>query len=127
GQKSTPVRGFCRADTAPEPSKRPDVRLFLVHCRERQSFMITYVDAETKTRRTAGVIPLHGREGFEGMRKAGGLTAQALDLLVDHVRPGVTTAFLDKLAYDFAMDHGAVPAPPFPQGYRRCILRPLTH
>ena len=43
--------------------------------------MITYVDAETKTRRTAGVIPLHGEAGFAGMRRAGALTAQALPLL----------------------------------------------
>ena len=43
--------------------------------------MITYVDAETKTRRTSGVIPLHGEAGFAGMRKAGRLTAEALDLL----------------------------------------------
>ena len=33
--------------------------------------MITYVDAETKSRRTSGVIPLHGEAGFAGMRKAG--------------------------------------------------------
>ena len=58
--------------------------------------MITYVDAETKTRRMPGVIPLHGEEGFAGMRKAGRLTAEALDLLVDAVRPGVTTAALDE-------------------------------
>ena len=45
--------------------------------------MITYVDAESKSRRTAGVIPIHGEAGFAGMRKAGRLTAEALDLLVD--------------------------------------------
>ena len=45
--------------------------------------MITFVDAETKHRRTTGVIPIHREAGFEGMRKAGRLTAKALDLLVD--------------------------------------------
>ncbi len=72
--------------------------------------MITYVDAETKSRRTAGVIPIHGEAGFAAMRKAGRLTAEALDLLVDHAQPGVTTAALDKLAYEFARDHNAIPA-----------------
>ena len=35
-----------------------------------------------------GVIPLHGEEGFAGMRKAGQLTAEALDILAEYVEPG---------------------------------------
>ena len=53
--------------------------------------MVTYVDATRKVRRSPGVIPLHGEAGFAGMRKAGRLTAEALDLLADHAKPGVTT------------------------------------
>jgi methionyl aminopeptidase len=89
--------------------------------------MITYVDAETKNRRTSGVIPIHGEAGFAGMRKAGRLTAEALDLLVDEVRPGVTTAALDRLAYAFARDHDAVPATLFYKGYRHSICTSINH
>ncbi|CDP50448.1 type I methionyl aminopeptidase [Paradevosia shaoguanensis] len=89
--------------------------------------MVTYVDAAQKTRRTAGVIPLHGEAGFAGMRKAGGLTADALDLLVDAVKPGVTTAALDKLAYEFARDHDAIPATLFYKGYRHSICTSINH
>jgi methionyl aminopeptidase len=89
--------------------------------------VITYVDAKAKGRRTAGVIPLHGEEGFAGMRKAGNLTAQALDLLVDAVQPGVTTLALDKLAYEFARDHNAIPATLFYKGYRHSICTSLNH
>lgn len=89
--------------------------------------MITYVDADTKTRRTQGVIPLHGEAGFAGMRKAGRLTAEALDLLVDAVQPGVTTAALDRLAYEFAADHGAIPATLFYKGYRHSICTSINH
>ncbi len=89
--------------------------------------MITYVDAGTKTRRAAGVIPLHGSAGFEGMRKAGRLTAEALDLLTEHVRPGVTTLALDKLAYEFARDHDAIPATIFYKGYRHSICTSINH
>jgi len=89
--------------------------------------LITYVDAKAKGRRTAGVIPLHGEEGFAGMRKAGNLTAQALDLLVDAVRPGVTTLALDRLAYEFARDHNAIPATLFYKGYRHSICTSLNH
>jgi methionyl aminopeptidase len=89
--------------------------------------MITYVDAHTKSRRTAGIIPIHGEEGFAGMRKAGQLTARALDLLVPEVRPGVTTAALDRMAYEFARDHGAIPATLFYKGYRHSICTSINH
>jgi methionyl aminopeptidase len=89
--------------------------------------MITYVDAKTKSRRTAGIIPIHGEAGFAGMRKAGRLTAEALDLLVDHVQPGVTTAALDRMAYAFARDHGAIPATLFYKGYRHSTCTSINH
>jgi methionyl aminopeptidase len=89
--------------------------------------MITFVDAAEKSRRTQGVIPLHGEAGFAGMRKAGGLTAAALDMLVDEVKPGVTTARLDRLAFDFARDHGALPATLFYKGYRYSICTSINH
>ena len=89
--------------------------------------MITYVEAETKNRRTSGVIPLHGEAGFNGMREAGRLTAEALDLLVDAVKPGVTTAALDRLAYEVARDHDAIPATLFYKGYRHSICTSINH
>jgi len=89
--------------------------------------MITYVDAETKSRRTSGVIPLHGEAGFAGMRKASRLTAEALDLLVDMVKPGVTTLELDRAAYSFARDNNAIPATLFYKGYRHSICTSINH
>ncbi|MDB5506521.1 MAG: Methionine aminopeptidase [Devosia sp.] len=89
--------------------------------------MVNYVEAKGKARRTAGIIPLHGEAGFASMRKASRLTAEALDLLTDHVRPGVTTAALDKLAYDFARAHDAVPATLFYKGYRHSICTSINH
>ncbi len=89
--------------------------------------MITYVEAKTKSRRTAGVIPIHGEAGFAAMRKAGRLTADALDLLVDHAKPGVTTAALDRLAYEFARDNNAIPATLFYKGYRHSTCTSINH
>ena len=89
--------------------------------------MVTYVDASAKSRRTPGVIPLHGAEGFEGMRKAGALTAQALDILTEFVEPGVPTAKLDQIAYEFARDNGAVPATLFYKGYRHSVCTSINH
>jgi methionyl aminopeptidase len=89
--------------------------------------MITFVDASSQARRSPGVIPLHGTEGFEGMRKAGALTAQALDILTDFVEPGVPTAKLDQIAYEFARDNGAVPATIFYRGYRHSLCTSINH
>ena len=41
-------------------------------------------------------IPIHGPEDYEGMRRAGRLAAEMLDFITPHVRPGVTTAELDR-------------------------------
>ncbi len=89
--------------------------------------MITYVDADTKSRRTAGVIPLHGEAGFAGMHKAGKLTAEALDILVEMVKPGVSTLELDRIAYAFARDNNAIPATLFYKGYRHSICTSINH
>ncbi|MBB4051430.1 methionyl aminopeptidase [Devosia subaequoris] len=89
--------------------------------------MITYVDATAKARRTAGVIPLHGSEGFEGMRRAGTLTARALDEITPFVEAGVPTSTIDRVAYEFARDHGAVPATIFYKGYRHSVCTSINH
>ena len=51
----------------------------------------TYVDGAIAPLANTGQIKLHGPPAFAAMRKAGQLTAEALDLLCDHVRPGITT------------------------------------
>ena len=72
-------------------------------------------------------IKLHGAEAFEGMRRAGRVTAEALDLLSDKVLPGVTTEELDALVFEFAMDNKAVPAPLHYRGFPKAICTSLNH
>jgi methionyl aminopeptidase len=72
-------------------------------------------------------IKLHGPDAFAGMQKAGQLVAEALDLLVDQVRPGVTTEALDAFVFDFAMAHGAIPAPLNYRGFPKSICTSLNH
>ncbi|MET3528146.1 type I methionyl aminopeptidase [Phenylobacterium koreense] len=77
------------------------------------------LDAEHRT----GQIRIHDAEAFEGMRVAGKLAAECLDMLVPHVVPGVVTEHLDDLAREFILDHGAIPACLFYRGYGKttCI------
>ena len=57
------------------------------------------------------------------MRRAGRLAAECLDMLTEHVVPGVETEYLDDLAREFILDHGAYPACLFYKGYGKttCI------
>ena len=72
-------------------------------------------------------IKLHGADAFAGMAKAGRLVAEVLDLLVDEVKPGVTTEALDEFVYAFAMEHGAIPAPLNYRGFPKSICTSLNH
>ncbi len=63
--------------------------------------MMAFVDAAEAPARHTNQIKLHGPEAFEGMRKAGRLAAECLDMLVPHVVPGVPTAAIDDLAREF--------------------------
>ena len=88
---------------------------------------MTFVDATASAARKTGQIKLHDEEAFDGMRRAGQLTAEALDLLCDHVRPGVTTEALDRLIFDFAMAHDAYPAPLDYRGFTKSICTSINH
>ncbi len=68
-------------------------------------------------------ILIHGPEGFEGMRKAGRLVAECLDMLVEEVKIGVRTINLDNLIREFVFDHRAESATIGYRGYRHasCI------
>jgi len=74
-----------------------------------------------------GEIRRHTEEDFEGMRKAGRLVAECLDMLVGEVKPGVTTAYLDKLVETFVNDHGAYSATINYRGYRHASCISVNH
>ena len=61
------------------------------------------------------------------MRQAGQLAAAALDMLTAFVKPGVTTERLDDLAFEFAMDHRAIPAPLNYRGFTKSICTSVNH
>ena len=77
--------------------------------------------------RDDGQIPIYDAAAFEGMRQAGQLAARALDMLVPHVRPGVTTERLDQLVLEFALHHDAIPAPLNYRGFPKSICTSINH
>ena len=72
-------------------------------------------------------ITLHTPEDFAGMRAAGRLAAEALDMVAPLVQPGVTTEELDQACHDFIVTHGAVPAPLNYRGFPKSICTSINH
>jgi methionyl aminopeptidase len=88
---------------------------------------MTFVEASTSPGRKNGQIKIHDAAAFEGMRRAGRLTAESLDMLTEHVRPGVTTNTLDRLMFDFAVANGAFPATLDYRGFTKSICTSINH
>src|ERR1700722_8297869 len=89
------------------------------------SALMTYVDAACAPLRKTGQIKIHGADAFEGMRKAGRLAAECLDMLVPEIKPGVSTEHIDRLVYEFGSDHRAMPGPPVYLGAPQGTLSPV--
>jgi len=88
---------------------------------------MTYIDATVAPLRKTGQIKIHGPAAFAAMRKAGQLVAHCLDMLVDEVKPGVTTEKLDRLVAAFAKERGALPATLMYRGYTKSICTSINH
>jgi methionyl aminopeptidase len=86
-----------------------------------------YVDAASAPLRKTGKIKIYGADAFAGMRKAGRLVAECLDILGPEIRPGVSTDRIDRLVFEFAMDHGALPATLMYRGYTRSTCTSVNH
>jgi methionyl aminopeptidase len=87
------------------------------------AFTDDLLEAETRT----GHIKIHKPEDFEGMRKAGKVAAECLDMLVPLVKPGVLTGELDRLAREFILDNKALPACLGYRGYRHTLCISPNH
>jgi methionyl aminopeptidase len=81
------------------------------------------MDGGAETRR----ITIHAPEDFAGMRAAGRLAAETLDMITPHVRPGVTTGELDRICHEFIVGHGAIPAPLNYRGFPKSICTSINH
>ena len=72
-------------------------------------------------------IIIHTPEDFAGMRAAGRLAAETLDMIHAYVQPGMTTASLDKRCHEFILSRGAIPAPLNYRGFPKSICTSINH
>ncbi len=66
-------------------------------------------------------IQIKTPEQIEGIRRAGQLVIETLDLVVPHIRPGVTTDEINTMVHDFTIRHGAIPAPLNYRGFPKSV------
>ena len=84
--------------------------------------------SETGKRRiTPDGIILHTASDREGIRAAGRLAAEVLDMIAPHVAPGVTTEELDQICHDYILAHNAIPAPLNYKGFPKSICTSINH
>jgi methionyl aminopeptidase len=65
-------------------------------------------------------------EQIEKIRAAGRISAQAIALVGENIKPGVTTDELDKLAHDFIIANGAYPSTLDYRGYPKSICSSIN-
>ena len=76
-------------------------------------------------RQPAGVT-LKSRDELNAMRKAGRLTAECLQFLLESVKPGMCTQDLDDLQMDFAKRHKVIPAPLNYKGFPKSLCTSIN-
>src|SRR3990167_8370431 len=65
---------------------------------------------------------------IEKMRVAGRLAADVLEMIGEHVKPGVTTEELDRLCHDYIVNvQQAIPAPLNYKGFPKSICTSVNH
>ncbi len=67
------------------------------------------------------MIVLKSDGEIAAMRAAGKLSADLLDMIGEHVRPGVSTLELNDIAHDYTIKHGGIPAPLNYRGFPKSI------
>jgi methionyl aminopeptidase len=65
-------------------------------------------------------------ETIEAMRDAGRVAAQAILAVAQHIAPGVTTDYLDRIGHEFLLDHGAYPSTLGYKGYPKSLCTSLN-
>jgi methionyl aminopeptidase len=74
-----------------------------------------------------GAIKLHSADAFEGMRRAGRLSAEILDALTHVIVPGITTQDIDDLVLKMTLEAGALPATLGYRGYTHSCCTSINH
>jgi methionyl aminopeptidase len=83
-----------------------------------------YVGKPLPAKHTGGDV--FTSDEIELIRESGRIAAQAIELVGQHVKPGVTTDELDRIAHEFVVAHGAYPSTLGYRGYPKSLCSSLN-
>jgi methionyl aminopeptidase len=86
-----------------------------------------YIKASEAPVEATSAIKIYDKKDFEGMRKAGRLAAETLDMIIPYIIAGVSTDELDKICADFVEARGAISAPLNYNGFPKSICTSVNH
>ncbi|MBT8115166.1 MAG: type I methionyl aminopeptidase [Arenicella sp.] len=73
-------------------------------------------------------VTIKSKSEIEKMRVAGRLASEVLDMIAEHVQPGITTGELDKICHDYIVnEQAAIPAPLNYRGFPKSICTSVNH
>lgn len=65
-------------------------------------------------------------EQIEGIRRSGVVNTGVLDLVESEIKEGMSTEQIDKLVYEYTMDHGAIPASLHYEGFPKSVCTSIN-
>ena len=76
------------------------------------------------------IVPPHniikGEKDIEGIRKSSKINNGVLDLVESKIKCGMNTLEIDKLVYDYTVEHGAIPAPLNYDGFPKSVCTSIN-
>ena len=73
------------------------------------------------------MIILKSDSEIDQMRASGILAAQTLNMVSEHIRPGISTLELNEICHDFIIQNKAIPAPLNYKGFPKSICTSINH
>ncbi|GAA0075678.1 methionyl aminopeptidase [Clostridium sp. CTA-5] len=70
---------------------------------------------------------IKSQEDIEGIRKSSEVNNGVLDLVASKIKAGMSTADIDKLVYDYTVEHGAIPAPLNFEGFPKSVCTSINN
>jgi methionyl aminopeptidase len=73
------------------------------------------------------IIKIYTAKDYDGMRNAGRLAAETLDMLVPFVKPGITTEDINTLVHNYTLENGGIPAPLGYRGFPKSVCTSVNN
>lgn len=106
---------------------------------EKKKQLATYIKGQPLTELDKKILYLQNKghlvpsrklikteEQIEGIRRSGVVNSGILDLVGKEIKAGMSTAAIDKLVYDYTVDHGAIPAPLNFEGFPKSVCTSIN-